>query len=483
VRGALRDRLASIPQLRLWLQNGQASHDPHILRAYSQDAWPRKLIEYRERGPAVDFPLDLVVWPETVEDVRLLVRNLPEWNAELIPYGAGSGVCGATIPSGADDSRARILLDLKRLRAIRRLDEESLVVEAETGWIGENLERALNERGFTLGHFPSSIYCSSLGGYLAARSAGQLSTKYGKIEDMVLALECVLPDGTSGWTGRAPRSAMGPDWTQLLLGSEGTLAIFTAARLQIHRLPEKRIFLGFAAEQLVQALGFARRLVQDGIRPAALRIYDPQEASLALDSRVLRETGFPGGAALVVVFEGAASLVDAEADTAMAMAESLGLSSLGPMLGEHWWSHRYNVSYRQQLIASHGRMVLDTFEVASTWDKLMDVYGAVKRERPGLGVILAHFSHFYHTGANIYFTMIAHSGLDPSALDRYDSLWSDVMTAALNAGATLSHHHGVGLQKADWIARERPEWLPIFGKVKRAFDPENRFNPGKMGLA
>jgi len=470
------------PQAREWHSKNQLSSDRLTLLAYSQDLWPRKLLQLREEGPLEEPRVDLVLWPETTAqlvDMLTWVRTTP---AILIPYGAGSGVCGATIPPEAE-SRPRVLVDLKKMRKVRRLDTVSMTVTAEAGWIGENLERWLNQEGYTLGHFPSSIYCSSLGGYLATRSAGQLSTKYGKIEDMVLSLEVVLADGRVLETARAPRSAMGADWTQLLLGTEGTLCFFTAATLQIHRLPEKRLKMGFAAADVSKALQFARTLLQEGLRPSVLRIYDPLETSLALNSVVLKECNFPGGAALVVLFEGRSALVEAEAAEALSVAKNLGLTHLGPRLGEHWWDHRYDVSYKQQLILSHSRMILDTFELACTWDKIEEVYRAVKDCRPLLGLVMAHFSHFYHTGANIYFTLVSHAGVTGSSAEKYDAIWEEFLRAAEAAGATLSHHHGSGTLKNDWIRREKGDWISIYEKVKHGFDPENRLNPGKMGLA
>ena len=460
----------------------ESSQDPLVLHAYSQDLWPRKLLELRENGPG-RLTIDLVAWPESTGQVAELMKWAKAEDAILLPYGAGSGVCGATIPSGASPKeRKRVVVDLKKMRKVRALDRQSLVVHAEAGWIGENLERYLNQEGLTLGHFPSSIYCSSLGGYLATRSAGQLSTKYGKIEDMVLSMEVVLADGTVLETGRAPRSAMGPDWTQLLLGSEGTLAFFTAARLQVHPIPQARLMAGFGAKDTVSAMDFARELVQQGIRPAVLRIYDPLETAMTLSSELLSKCGFEGGAAMVVIFEGRTRIAGAELEEANEIAIRMGVQSLGPALAAHWWEHRYDVSYKQQLILSHKRMILDTFELAATWDKLEAVYRAVKGVNAGLGMIMAHLSHFYHTGANIYFTLVSHAGFSGSSAERYDEIWERMLKAACEAGATLSHHHGVGTLKNEWIRKEKGEWVSIFEKVKRGFDPENRLNPHKMGL-
>lgn len=458
----------------------RSSSDSYTLQSYSQDLWPRKLLELRENGPQPPT-VDLVIWPENTEQVSQVAQWAHQADVSLYPYGAGSGVCGATIPPEME-KRPRVLVDLKAMRKVRSLDRKSMTVWAEAGWIGENLERYLNQEGLTLGHFPSSIYCSSLGGYLATRSAGQLSTKYGKIEDMVLSVEFVLPDGTVLETGRAPRSATGPDWTQLLLGSEGTLGFFTAACLQVHPMPEVRVMLGFGAKELTHALGFAREMMQKGLRPSVLRIYDPLETSLTLNSEVLQKTGFEGGTALVVIFEGQKKLAEVEAEEAKILAKQAGVQYLGPLLAEHWWEHRYDVSYKQQKILSHGKTVLDTFELAATWDKLEDVYRAVKGVKVGLGVILAHFSHFYHTGANIYFTWVGHAGLASSAVQQYDEGWDKMLEAACSAGATLSHHHGVGALKNKWIRKEKGPWIRVLEKVKNGFDPENRFNPFKMGL-
>lgn len=450
--------------------------DPHSLRAVSTDLWPRKLLELRRDG-AQPPTVDLVAWPESTEQVAKILRWSAGKNVAILPYGAGSGVCGAAMGEGG---RPQIVVDLKRMRAVRAIDRISQTVTAEAGIIGENLERHLNQEGYTLGHFPSSIYCSSLGGYLATRSAGQLSTKYGKIEDLVLSVEMVLADGRVIDVGRAPRSAMGPDWTQALLGSEGTLGLFTSARLQISKLPEERIMLGYAAGELSAAMEWGRRLLQGGLRPAALRIYDPTEAALALNSAVLKECGYRTGAVVVAVFEGPRKLTSVEAEEARALAAALKLQDLGSRLGEHWWQHRYDVSYRQQLILSHDRMLLDTFEVAATWDRLGEVYRAVKGVSVGAGVILAHFSHFYPTGANIYFTLVSHAGFRGDTVERYDAIWKQLLEAAHGAGASLSHHHGMGLQKRDYLARETPAGDFLWKQLKHALDPENRLNPGKI---
>src|SRR5215510_4663272 len=190
---------------------------------YARDMWPRLLLAVRSGAPS-ETPPDVVVWPETEAEIRDIVRLARRMRVPLVPYGAGSGVCGGAVPI-----RGGISLDLKRMDRILDIDEANLTVTAQCGVNGERLERALEARGYTLGHFPSSIYCSTLGGWLAARSAGQMSTRYGKIEDLVVSVSSVTGRGDLLQAGVAGRAGAGPDTIQLLVGSEGTLAVLTQA--------------------------------------------------------------------------------------------------------------------------------------------------------------------------------------------------------------------------------------------------------------
>jgi alkyldihydroxyacetonephosphate synthase len=248
---ALRESLAGIfPPDRL-----SASAPDRI--AYARDLWP--VGQFWARQGAFPHPPDVIVWPEKVDEIVALLQLANERRFPVIPMGAGSGVCGGTVAH-----RGGVILDMKRMKQVRRLDGDSLLATIEAGIIGQHLEEWLNGRGYTLGHFPSSIYCSSFGGWIATRSAGQLSTKYGKIEDMVQGLEGVFPDGTLFSSKVVPRSAAGPRFDQLLLGSEGTLAVITAATCRIRPLPEARRFAGYVYPDHLHD--------HDGARPRCLRV-------------------------------------------------------------------------------------------------------------------------------------------------------------------------------------------------------------------
>lgn len=513
---------------------------------YARDMWPRGLLAVRA-GAVAEHPPDVVVWPETTEEVAAIVDIARRLRVPLVPYGAGSGVCGGAVPI-----HGGITVDVKRMDRVLRVDGDDLVCEAEAGINGERLERELERRGFTLGHFPSSIYCSTLGGWLAARSGGQLSTKYGKIEDMTLGLTAVTGRGDVITTGRHGRAAAGPDWTQLLIGSEGTLGIITAGRLRIRPAPEVRHFRGYEFAGVLPGLEAIRRVLQRGLRPAVVRLYDefdtmialrgkpagkdgqhdargatakakgalpsldgpnaPQEEGLwsgltrlatgggagglrkellhaALDrpkiTNALAETFARKigrrGCMLIVGVEGSRARADVEANLVFGELSRAGGKDLGDEPGKRWFANRYAVSYNMSKLFEAGAFV-DTMEVASTWERLPDLYDGVKRAIGRHAFVMAHFSHAYPEGCSIYFSFAAHAPTRQAAERKYDALWRDGLGAATRAGGTISHHHGVGLLKGPYMADEHREAMSIYHGLKRSLDPDGIMNPGKMGL-
>lgn len=459
--------------------------DLYTRRTYSKDLMPRYHIQARE-GELPEPTIDAVAWPADVAALSKLVRAANEKGWELYPYGAGSGVCGGATPwPGSSAKRPRVVVDLKRMDKIEFIDEVSQIAKVQGGIIGQVLEEDLNQKGYTLGHFPSSIYCSSFGGYLATRAAGQFSTYYGKIEDMVLAVEGVLPGGEVFTTPVAPRLAVGPDWNHLFLGSEGTLAFLTSGWVKVHKLAETRRFLSFQVESTEKALDGIRQWLQAGLRPAVVRVYDEDE------SRLLHS--FKSGVKLVCIVEGEQALSDFTALRINQLTMKWpGWVDTGEEPAQHWWAHRYDISYNQQLVMSHRRMILDTFEVSTSWAGLpalhKEVKAAVKTvaERfPGKGellIVIAHFSHFYHCGGNIYFTLCGRSPEDTPTAEFYDGVWDELLKACEKQGAAISHHHGIGRLKAEAHRRQRGVLFDLLKRFKHELDHKNILNPGNLGL-
>jgi len=471
--------------------------------AGSRDAWPRHLIEEASAPQTAAEPA-LVVWPERPEQVEALVDLARREGASLVPYGAGSGVCGGVRPG-----QRAIVVDTKRLTAMRVVGEEG-VVDVQAGVLGVDLEAALERRGFTVGHFPSSILCSTIGGWLAARGAGQCSSRYGKIEDMVRSADCVLGTGDAV---RFTRRLGGPNPLELLIGSEGTLGLITSARLRLHPQPARRTFSAFRMPSFEAGADGMRTLMQAGLRPAVMRLYDPIDSYLLSRGKVAdehgrepepRRSGMPSGfwlrralstprllnraiagferfvsgsATLILMFEGAPDEAERGVRDAERLLRTLGGQSLGEAPARAWLAHRYAVSYRQSKVFQQGAFN-DTLEVAAPWARLAHVYAAVRKAAGAYALVLAHLSHAYPDGCSIYFTLVATRAGEP--LLRYDSLVDAALGAALAEGATLSHHHGVGSSKAHWLDAELGGGLATLRRLRRAWDPELLLNPSTL---
>jgi alkyldihydroxyacetonephosphate synthase len=485
---------------------------------YSRDLWPKALLSVRDNKPSV-HPPDYIVWPESSDEICALVKLAAKRAVPLVPFGGGSGVCG-----GAMASSGGIIVDLKRMNRVVDVSRTDHLATFEAGIIGQTLEDQLNLRGLTLGHFPASIYISTLGGWLAARSAGQLSSRYGKIEDMVHGLEAVLGDGRRIECS----SAHEPSLIPLLVGSEGTLGLITRATLRVNPLPEFRLFRAYEFPRIAAGCEAMRRVMQRGLRPAVLRLYDEMDSLLArpagaraggrrsllssalelipqvasslnkdlrksLLTAALSRAGMlnrvvdtfvprlKGGCLAIVGHEGEQGLTETEAALCHAEYIAAGGKDLGEGPGLAWYEHRYDVSYKQSPLFANGGFV-DTMEVATTWERLLDMYVAVRRALAPLAMVLGHFSHAYPEGCSIYFTFAASAEGRVRSENLYDEIWKRGLAAVLKSGGTISHHHGVGQSKAAFMHEEHGAAMSIFRQLKAAMDPAGILNPGKMGL-
>jgi alkyldihydroxyacetonephosphate synthase len=489
--------------------------------AYARDLWPRGLIGVAA-GEVAPHPPDAVVWPTSTEEVAEIVRACVRSGTPIVPFGAGSGVCGGAVPI-----LGGLVVDLKRMRKMVALDAAAGEATFEAGIVGEHLEHALNRRGFTLGHFPSSIMCSTYGGWLASRSAGQLSTRYGKIEDMVRRLTFVDGRGQI----HELDSGASPDLVQLVVGSEGTLGIITQATCTIHPQPERQLYRGWSFPRVAAGCEAIRRLLQRGLRPAVLRLYDeldsflhrsekehatphPEGASLDEWLAALSPTGVSalsgwkraaigaaltrpdlinklasavlpyaraGSCLLVTGFEGERRLAEAEAQAAAIELTRAGGRDLGEGPGQRWLKHRYAVSFRMSKVFDAGAFV-DTMEVACSWDRLLDLYAQVRQAISPLAFLMAHFSHAYSDGCSIYFTFAARGRSRSDAEQKYDAIWRAGLAAVHRVGGTISHHHGIGLSKAPFMPEEHGDAMAVYRALKDVLDPSSVLNPGKMGL-
>mgnify|MGYP003338211636 CR=1 FL=1 len=445
---------------------GDVSVSDGELAEASRDWWP--LAMHWARNGQVGARAAALVRPRNGDDVAAVLRIAHEARIPVTAVAGRSGVCGGSIPL-----HGGIVCDLTALSGIRSVDTASMIVDVAAGTFGDVFEDELRDHhGVTCGHWPQSIALSTVGGWLACRGAGQLSTRYGKIEDIVVGLDVVLADGTQITTGGAPRAAAGPDLTQLFVGSEGTLGIITGARLRLHPLPAATRSAAFGFTSFAAALDAMRRILQRGATPAVLRLYDDIEANRSY------QTG--DRHVLLVLDEGDPVIVDAV--FAIVDQECAGAEPLDTALVEQWMGHRNDVSALEALVSRD--IVVDTMEISATWEALPRIYERTRAALlavPDVMVASAHQSHSYSDGGCLYFTFAARPPLDQKD-ECYRAMWDAGTRAVLAEGGALSHHHGVGLNRSRFMREALGASFEVLAATKRALDPNGILNPGKLGL-
>lgn len=438
--------------------------------ATCRDYWPMGTLWFLE-GKAPALP-DLVVWPGSTAEVAAVLALANERGVPVTPYGEGSGALGGAIPL-----RGGIVLDMKRMNRLKHLDRDNLLVTVESGLNGALYEEYLHRQGFTGGHIPQSIRCSTVGGWLACRAAGQFSTRYGKIEDMVASLEAVLPDGTVFHGRSVPRTSTGPRLDHLFLGSEGTLGVITEAVLRIWPLPEKQARISYTFETLELALAMIRRVIHSGARPAVVRLYDYAETGHHFPETKEAE----GRCMVVLISEGHGAIVDAEEKIIDSFAREHGGIACGEGPVEHWQERRFNISLASKLFRQGA--VVDTVEVTTNWHNAAAMYQSMQEallKVEGTALASGHYSHVYPDGAALYLTLCGFPPGDKA--DYFRQLWTAAMESCLALGGAISHHHGIGLHRGLWMDREHGAGLDVLRRIKKALDPGGIMNPGKLGL-
>ncbi|MEA2433144.1 MAG: alkyldihydroxyacetonephosphate synthase [Actinomycetota bacterium] len=444
---------------------------PADLHRHASDRSASALLA-RRAGRKYALPL-CIVRPHNTEQVADVLKWADATKTPVVPYGGGSAVVESIVGGGA------VVIELRALNEILDFDEKSRLVRTQTGVMGPDLIEALTSWGFTLGHEPQSVEISTVGGWIATRASGQLSSAYGGIESMVAGLEAVLPGGRIVRSKPVPRRAAGPDVASLMIGSEGTLGIVTEATLRVSPLPVERADRCVRFDHMADGVAAARALAQSQLKPALVRLYDKEDATIFLRNHPEEEIS----SLLLMSFEGEG----AESRAKRAVDLSGGRTGNDALVA-HWWAHRNDaVDEYTKLMAGEGILgphaLVDTLEVAGSWTVLRDLYHSMK-EALGMvaDVVGCHLSHIYPDGACLYFTIASACADDDAAFDALERWWGTGMNTCLEAGGTISHHHGIGRRKAKWLDQELGGWLEILAAVKSAIDPNGIMNPGALGL-
>jgi alkyldihydroxyacetonephosphate synthase len=451
----------ALPQLEL-------STDEATSRAHARDWWLPSLLRERQgsqRRPAA------VARPRSSAEVAAVLAWANRHALGVVPYGLGSGVCGGIAPE-----HDQLVLDLGQMKRIQALNEHTLTVVVQPGMRGSDFEAALRARGYTMGHFPQSIALSSVGGWCATRAAGQYSTRYGNIENMLIGCEVALADGRLIRLAARPRASTGPELRELFLGSEGTLGVFTELTFRIRPLPDAEAMAAFVLPSVDAGVEILRRVLRRGWQPAVTRLYDGLEAGRHF------ATSSQGAPMLLVLSEGARALVDGELAAVREVAASLGASDAGEAPVRSWLEHRNHVPDFETLVDQG--LVADTIEVAAGWDVLPELFRRVVEEAAGMDGLLmlsGHVSHCYLDGANIYFTFVGtHAGDFEKALALYDKVWEHTLRLTHELGGTIAHHHGIGRVRKRWLKTELGEAHHVLRLLKKALDPSGILNPGVL---
>lgn len=458
----------------------------------------------RLRAGDLSLAPDAVVYPRGTEEVLAVLALAAERGIAVIPYGGGtSAVGGVSAARGALHSA--ITLDLSAMDRLIEVDPVSETATAEAGIYGPALEKALQAKGFTLGHHPDSFEFSTLGGWIAHRGAGQGANRYGRAEDWLVGAKLATPRGLLV-TGDFPASAAGPQLKDLVLGSEGAFGIITEATIRVHALAAACDYRGYLFRDFESGTAAICTAMRDGVAATMLRLSDAGETrfthlygdvgkSRSLARRLaefyLQMRGFDDKAcALIAGFEGDASAVAHAQKQFGAIARKLGALPLGRGMGEQWRQTRFKAPYLRDPMMDRG-LGVDKLETAASWSKLGALYAATRAAlesailktvpREGAkGIVMCHVGHSTADGASLCFTAIF-----PRTLDGDIAQWKTIKQAASEAilanGGTISHHHGVGEDHLPWIAQEKGVLgIEVLRAVKQALDPAGVLNPGKL---
>ncbi len=445
------------------------------------------------------FP-DAVVYPDSEKSVIALLAWAAKNRTAVVPYGGGTSVVGGLESLQHKGQRAVLCVDLTRMNRLLALDRLTRLATFEAGVYGPVLEGVLNPSGYTLGHFPQSFEYSTLGGWVAARSAGQQSNKYGKIEELLNSLRLVTPSGVME-THAFPASAAGPDMDQLAAGSEGLLGIITQATVKIHEIPEYRHYFAVIFPDFQHGTDFVRRAAQEEIPLAMSRLSDQAETLLYEMLSVMTRHGTLGtvkGAVqdlamklmripdthcvLLCGLDGHRSDVLDNALRAREIARDCGGRYVGRAAGNGWLRGRFNMPFLRNHLMENG-VGVDTMETSTSYSNIAklheSVLTAVEENIPGV-IGMCHISHSYLDGACLYFTFMFPMDLsDP--VKQWFKLKRIVSDHIVKNGGTISHHHGVGADHAPWYLKEAgPTALLALRAMKSAVDPAGIMNPRKL---
>jgi alkyldihydroxyacetonephosphate synthase len=480
----------------------QVSVEPLDRVVHARGKSVRDLIRQR-RGDLPRLP-DVVVRPADEEAVTAVLTAALEADAVVIPFGGGSSISGSLEPP-ADESRPVITLDLGRLDRVLEIDTVSRLARVQAGVFGPALEAQLNARGYTCGHFPDSFTHSTLGGWIATRSSGMQSDRYGDIADITRGLRVVTPHGTLV-AQPVPAASNGPSMRELVLGSEGRLGIITEATIQVRRLPQERKILGYLFPSFAAGVAAMREIAESECEVSVTRVSDAPETAFSLATRKRQSTGdrlqwtalttylrrrlgydLAQMCLSFIGFEGSERHVAEQRKAVGTIVKRHGGICVGSGPGALYDQKKFDTPYIRDFLLDRG-VPADVSETAMPWSRLTTVYDAANAAGHGAfarlgvqGYLMCHLSHSYHGGACLYFTFAFRPGDGADMLEQYDVVKRAIQQAFVDNGASLSHHHAVGTEHAPWLEQDiSAPGVALLRGLFAGADPGRNLNPGKI---
>ncbi|MBB2900316.1 alkyldihydroxyacetonephosphate synthase [Kineococcus radiotolerans] len=474
-------------------------HD-RVVHTYGKSM--RDLVRVR-RGDFGRVP-DLILYPGTEAEVEAVLRIALDADAVLIPFGGGSNIVGS-LEAPREETRPVLSLDVGRMRAVLSLDETAQTARIQAGALGPDLEAQLNARGWTIGHFPDSFKHSTLGGWIATRSSGMQSDRFGDIADITRAVRVVTPKGLVA-TSEVPVQSVGPSVREMVLGSEGRLGIITEATVQVHRVAEERVIQAYFFPDYASGLKAMHDIAASDASPSITRVSDANETQFTLATS---KKGSPLGQLLnkgvqlyaskrkgfdlsemclsFIGFEGSSLGVRRNKALVAEIVKKHGGFGVGSGPGTLYDQKKFDTPYIRDFILDRGAYG-DVSETSSSWTTLKSLHdnvvaaaGKAFAEVGVKGFVFCHLSHSYHSGACQYFTFAFQPPTDRDGLEAYDVVKGAIQQAFIDNGGTLSHHHAVGREHKRWVSEDlSPAGAEIVSTLFAGVDPGRNLNPGAI---
>jgi alkyldihydroxyacetonephosphate synthase len=457
----------------------------------------------QRRGHPARLP-DVVVRPGGEEEVVAIMQAALAADAVLIPFGGGSSISGS-LEAPADELRPVISLDLERMNRVLEIDATSRLARVQAGVFGPHLEEQLKAQGYTFGHFPDSFTQSTLGGWIATRSSGMQSDAYGDIADLTKGLRVVTPSGMLV-ARPIPAASTGPSIRQMVLGSEGRVGVITEAIVHVRRIPERRVILGYLFPTFGDGLAAVRDIAASEYSVSVSRLSDANETQFsfamrkrptlsdrlqvaALNTYLTRRLGFDLDQMCLsfIGYEGSEAHVARERKAVGRLVKRHGAVCIGSGPGVLYDQKKFDTPYIRDFLLDRGT-VGDVSETAMPWSRLAPVYDAVSNAAAGAfaevgvqGYLMCHLSHSYHAGACLYFTFAFKPSRAEGMLEEYGVVKSAIQQAFVDNDATLSHHHAVGTEHAQWLEQDiSAPGIRMLEGLFDGIDPGGNLNPGKI---